>query len=68
MIYVTATVGLKRSDAGLDLVAALTVWIDGVDRETAERARVLAHASCPYSRAIRGNVDVTITLAPGDES
>lgn len=66
---VTATVGLKRSEtAALELVVALAVQIDGVDRTTAERVLELAHAGCPYSRAIRGNVDVTITLVQGDAS
>ncbi|HEU4324920.1 MAG TPA: organic hydroperoxide resistance protein [Roseiflexaceae bacterium] len=60
---VTATVGLERSQAqALDLVVALDVQIDGVDRETAERVLEAAHAMCPYSRAIRNNVDVQINL------
>lgn len=59
---VTAEVGLKRSDAGLDLVVTLNVQIEGVDQATAERVLEAAHATCPYSRAIHNNVDVKINL------
>ncbi len=66
---VTATVGLARSAAqALDLVVALEVQIDGVDRETAERVLEAAHAACPYSRAIRNNVDVQLNLLVGAAS
>lgn len=66
---VTASVGLERSDAALlDLVVTLDVQMDGVKRETAERVLEMAHATCPYSRAIRNNVDVKINLLVGELS
>jgi Ohr subfamily peroxiredoxin len=59
---VEATVGLKRGETGLELVVTLNVEIEGVDRETAARVLEMAHTTCPYSRAIRNNVDVTLNL------
>lgn len=66
---VTARVGLQRTEAAtLELVVVLDVRIDGVDRATAEGVLELAHAACPYSQAIRNNVDVSINLLTGDAS
>lgn len=66
---VTATVGLQRSAAQtLDLTVVLAVQIDGVDQATAEHVLELAHTTCPYSRAIRNNVDVQISLSVGAAS
>lgn len=44
------------------LVAALEAEIPGVDREQAQILLEKAHATCPYSRAIAGNVEVTLSL------
>jgi lipoyl-dependent peroxiredoxin len=66
---VTATVGLQRSESStLDLTVILDVQIDGVNREIAERVLEMAHATCPYSRAIRNNVDVSLNLWVGELS
>jgi osmotically inducible protein OsmC len=43
------------------LSAALAVTVAGVDRKTAEQFVEGAHAICPYSNAIKGNVDVQTT-------
>jgi len=45
------------------LRAHLDVSIPGVDREVAQELMETAHAICPYSKATRGNIDVTLTLA-----
>lgn len=63
---VTAAVGLQRSDAALDLAVTLDVQINGVDQETAERVLQIAHATCPYSRAIHKTVDVKMNLMVGE--
>jgi Ohr subfamily peroxiredoxin len=60
---VTATVTLGRTDSGAGLAVALTADVPGVDRETAERLVEAAHERCPYSKATRGNIDVTVALA-----
>ena len=45
------------------LAAALAVMIAGIDQQTAERLVQGAHAICPYSNAIRGNVVVMISVS-----
>jgi lipoyl-dependent peroxiredoxin len=58
-IDVVAKIDLSRNEAGGFLLAAvLAVTIAGIDEQAAERLVQGAHASCPYSNAIRGNVDV----------
>ena len=44
------------------MAAALAVTMAGIDRQTAERLVQAAHAICPYSNAMRGNVDVSISV------
>lgn len=44
------------------LQARLNVSLPGLDRETAQRIVDTAHQTCPYSKATRGNIDVTIKL------
>jgi Ohr subfamily peroxiredoxin len=63
-VEVVAEIGLSRnhSDAFV-LSAALAVTIAGVDQKTAARLVEGAHAICPYSNAIRGNVDVQIAVS-----
>jgi osmotically inducible protein OsmC len=63
-IEVVAEIGLSRNQAGaFVLSAALAVTMAGVDQRTAEVLVQGAHAICPYSNAIQGNVDVAITVS-----
>ena len=60
---VTATVGLKVAClSGMDLVVSLDVKVDGVEKDVAQKLLEKAHKLCPYSKAIRNNVDVIINL------
>ena len=62
-IEVTATVGLEpNGQGGFALVVGLDVVIRRLDQVAAEEVVEAAHAICPYSNAIRGNVDVTTTV------
>lgn len=63
-ITVTATVSLAEDpeDKGLKIGAKLKVLIDGVDKEKAKKYVDIAHRNCPYSKAIKGNVDVQIEV------
>ena len=62
-IEVTAEIGLSRNESdGFILTAALAVAITGVDQQKAEELVQAAHKICPYSNAIRANVDVAITV------
>jgi Ohr subfamily peroxiredoxin len=63
-IEVVAQIGLSRNDSGaFVLSAALAVTMAGVDQKTAEQFVEGAHAICPYSNAIKGNVDVQIAVS-----
>ena len=59
---VTAHVSLGTTDTGVGIAAALEVNLPGLDRATAEEITAKAHENCPYSKATRGNIDVTITI------
>jgi Ohr subfamily peroxiredoxin len=45
------------------LAVKLTVSIPGMDRSKVEALAHAAHERCPYSRATRGNIEVTITVS-----
>ena len=47
---------------GLGLSAALDLDAPGIEREEALALMARAHEACPYSRATRGNIDVTLTV------
>jgi osmotically inducible protein OsmC len=55
-------IGLVKSDSGFSLRAAITGELPGVDRATASDLLARAHQRCPYSKAISGNVDVTLSV------
>jgi Ohr subfamily peroxiredoxin len=59
---VTAEVSFGPSeDGGFGLAVELKVNIPGVDAAKAQELVELAHEFCPYSKATRGNIPVTIT-------
>jgi osmotically inducible protein OsmC len=63
-VKVTAEVGLSRNESGgFVLSAALAVTVTGVDQKKAEELVESAHKICPYSNAIRGNVEVVTTVS-----
>jgi len=65
---VTATVKLGQTDSGnMQLSAILDTYIPGVDVETGEKLVNEAHEVCPYSRATRDNIDVTLNLLLDEE-
>ncbi|MEU3892317.1 organic hydroperoxide resistance protein [Streptomyces sp. NPDC029041] len=60
---VTAEVSFGQSeDGGYGLAVELRVFIPGVDPAQARKLVHLAHGFCPYSKATRGNIDVTLTV------
>ena len=59
---VTATVGIgPRSEGGFGITAALDVLLPGLAEADAHRLMETTHTICPYSNALRGNVDVPTT-------
>ncbi len=61
-LAIDAEVDLNLADGGYFLAARLNVSLPGLDREVARRLTDAAHQICPYSKAIRGNVDVVIDV------
>jgi len=60
---VTAEVSFGPSeDGGFGLAVELKVHIPGVEPETARELVELAHQFCPYSKATRDNINVTLTV------
>src|SRR5215831_7274314 len=63
-VEVVAEIGLSRNESdAFVLSAALAVTVAGIDQKRAEELVQSAHKVCPYSNAIRGNVDVAISVS-----
>jgi lipoyl-dependent peroxiredoxin len=61
-LAIDAEVDLNLADGAYFLTARLNVSLPGLAREVAQRLTDAAHQTCPYSKAIRGNVAVVINL------
>jgi Ohr subfamily peroxiredoxin len=59
---VDAEVDLGTNAGGYVLRARLNVSLPGLDPAVAREIVDAAHQICPYSKATRGNIDVTINL------
>jgi osmotically inducible protein OsmC len=59
---VTAAVGIGPDGDAYGLQVTLSAELPGADRDAAQRALEAAHQVCPYSRATRGNIEVTLQL------
>ena len=61
-VRIDAEVDLKLADDGYSLSARLNVDIPGVEHDIAQALVGEADRICPYSKATRGNIDVSINL------
>ena len=61
-LAIDAEVDLTSTDGAYALQARLNVSLPGLDREVARALVDAAEDICPYSNAIRGNVNVEIAL------
>ena len=59
---IDAEVDLGIDGTGFFLQARLNVSLPGLDREVAQALVDAAHQTCPYSKAVRGNIDVAINV------
>jgi lipoyl-dependent peroxiredoxin len=62
-IEVEAAIGIgPNGEGGFGLRAELTATLPGLSRKDAEELLRAAHEICPYSNAVRGNVEVTLRV------
>jgi Ohr subfamily peroxiredoxin len=61
-VAVDAEVDLAKSGEGYQLQARLNVSLPGLPADVARALVEAAHQTCPYSKATRGNIDVTLNL------
>ncbi|WP_137930414.1 organic hydroperoxide resistance protein [Mesorhizobium comanense] len=59
---ITSTVSLLPHGEGFKLGVALAVETKGLDQAAADALVSAAHQVCPYSNAIRGNIDVALSV------
>jgi len=60
---IDAAIELYTATGGFFLRAHLYVSLAGLERDVAQSLVDMAHQICPYSKATRGNIDVSVTLA-----
>ncbi|TWE09253.1 organic hydroperoxide resistance protein [Rudaeicoccus suwonensis] len=58
---VTAEVSFGETESGFGIGVKLTAKVPGVDQAKAQELVDQAHQFCPYSKATRGNIEVTVT-------
>jgi Ohr subfamily peroxiredoxin len=59
---VDTEIDLGTTDNAYFIQARLNVSLPGLPRDVAQEVVDRAHQTCPYSKATRGNIGVTITL------
>ena len=62
-VSVTAEVSLNKDDEGFGLSVVLRVELpDGLQNDKGRELVEAAHATCPYSKATRGNIEVELVV------
>jgi Ohr subfamily peroxiredoxin len=61
-LAIDAQVELRQGTEGYSLAARLNVHVPGVDPVIARQILETAHRTCPYSKAIKGNIDAHVGL------
>ncbi|SNS82610.1 MULTISPECIES: organic hydroperoxide resistance protein [Pseudomonas] len=61
-VAIDAEVDLCQGNDAYFLQARLNVSLPGIERDIAQRLIETAHSTCPYSKAVRGNIDVVLNL------
>jgi len=59
---VDAEVDLGSTEGAFFIQARLNVTLPGLDREVAQSLADAAHRTCPYSKALRGNIDIVMKV------
>ena len=58
-VTANVTIGKDEEDGGFKLAVRLDVSIPDLSKDEAKEYVEKAHATCPYSKATRGNIEVT---------
>ena len=61
-VAVDAEIDLGTTDGEYFLQARLNVSLHSIDRETAQQLVDGAHQTCPYSKAMHGNINIVTNL------
>lgn len=61
-VTATVSIGKDLEDGGFGLAVAIEAELPDVDRAVAQDLVEKAHLACPYSKATRGNINVTVGL------
>lgn len=61
-LSVDTEIDLCHGEGGYFLRARLNITTPGVERDSAQAVIEMAHQTCPYSKATRGNIDVAFEL------
>ncbi|SFH82497.1 organic hydroperoxide resistance protein [Pisciglobus halotolerans] len=64
IVYLTVNLLGDPTDNGFKLSAEIEVAIDGLDEDKVQELAEKAHQFCPYSKATRNNIDVTVKAVP----
>ena len=62
-VKITANVSIGKDESGFGLSVELVGHLPDLERSQAEALLTAAHQVCPYSKATRGNIAVTLTVA-----
>ena len=57
---VSVTIGIGKDETSFGLNGRIKVALPGMEKAQAEALVAAAHQVCPYSKATRGNMDVTL--------
>jgi osmotically inducible protein OsmC len=61
-LAVDAEVDLGTTDGAYFLQARLNVSLPGLEHDVAQTLADAAHQTCPYSKALQGNIDIAINV------
>jgi lipoyl-dependent peroxiredoxin len=59
---IDAEVDLRQGDDGYSLAARLNITLPGLERDVAQALADAGHETCPYSKALKDSIDVTIRV------
>lgn len=65
-VTINAEVGIGPQGDGFGLTVKFDISASGIDQRTLEKVVNDAHQVCPYSRATRGNINVSLNVVEGN--